>query len=176
MAEVSGALQETNVHRRKIRSGRGAILAVAILTLLGGIVMYFLGQSETEKEIAKVEAQISSFDAEQRELFESKVREESGMSWDQAVASDRGRVKMLLATNVALSALYLGLWFWAKKNVLGAALVAFVVYIAVIVMSAVFDPKTIAQGLFVKIAIITSLTSAVSSGYKFRRLEPGSTA
>ena len=56
MASLSGLMaQETNAHRRKIRSGRGAILAVAILTLLGGILMYFLGQSETEKEIAKVE-------------------------------------------------------------------------------------------------------------------------
>ncbi len=94
------------------------------------------------------------------------------MSWEQAVASDRGRVKMLLATNLGLTVLYIGLWVWAKKNALGAALVALSVYATVIVGSAILDPRTIAQGIFVKVAIVAALISAVSSAYKFRRLEP----
>jgi hypothetical protein len=167
------ALHEKQGHRRKIHSGRGAILAVAILTFLGGIVMFFLGQAEVDKQIAQVEQQIAPFAPEQRAVFEQKIREASGMSWEQAAASDRGRVKMLLATNLGLSVLYVGLWVWAKKNALGAALVALAVYATVIVGSAIFDPRTMAQGLLVKIAIVSALISAVSSAYKFRRLEPG---
>jgi hypothetical protein len=166
------ALQQKQTHRRKIRSGRDAIMAVAILTFLGGLLMFFLGRSEVEKEIAKVEQQIAAFTPAQRTAFEQNMRKETGMSWEQATASDRGRVNMLLATNVALSLLYVGLWVWAKKNALGAALVAIIVYATVIVGSAIFDPRTIAQGIIVKVIIISALVSAVSSAYKFRRLEP----
>jgi hypothetical protein len=168
------SLQEKQAHRRKIQSGRGAILAVAILTFLGGIVFFFLGQAEVEKQIAPVERQIATFNSAQRAAFEQGIHEKTGMSWDEAVASDRGRVKMLLATNLGLTVLYLGLWVWAKKNALGAALVALAVYATVVVGSAIFDPATIAQGIFMKVAIVAALVSGVSSAYKFRRLEPSS--
>jgi hypothetical protein len=170
------AIQDKQAHRRKINSGRGTILAVAILTFFGGLLMFFLGQAEVEKEIEKVEQQIASFTAEQRASFEKKIHETTGRSWDQVVASDRGRVRLLLVTNLALTVLYVGLWVWAKRNALGAALVALVVYATVVVASAIFDPRTLAQGLIVKVIVVSGLVSAVSSAYRVRRLEPNATA
>src|SRR6185295_5932574 len=40
IVSVLRAAQEKQGHRRKIQSGRGAIMAVAILTFIGGFVMF----------------------------------------------------------------------------------------------------------------------------------------
>jgi hypothetical protein len=166
------SLQEKQTHRRKIHSGRGAIMAVAILTFLGGIVLFFIGQNQIETEVAKVEKQIASFTPEQHARFEESIQAKSGMSWAKAVSSSRGQVRMTLATNMALAVMYFGLWLWAKKNALGAALVACIVYMTVIVASAIVDPSSLGQGIVMKGFIVVALVSAVSSAYKFRRLEP----
>jgi hypothetical protein len=164
------AWQTVQANKGKARSGRTVILVVAILALLGGIVFYFLGSSNVETEITKVENQIAAFTPEQRAAFDANIQSQSGMSWEEAKASDRGAVRLQLATNVGLSLLYFGLWIWAKKNTLGAAMVALSVYVTVVVGSAIFDPKTIAQGIIMKIIIVSALVSAISSEFKVRRL------
>lgn len=92
------------------------------------------------------------------------------MTWDELVAHDRGLVTLLLVVNIGLSVIYLGLWFWAKSNPYAAALVALLLFLTVIVISAVYEPATLAQGILVKILFIAALGKAVVSGREERRI------
>lgn len=148
-------------------TARKWLLAISIITLISGIVFYAINKSEIEKQIRDAEVQMSSFTPEERD---ARFKEAVGMTWDEAVASDRGSVNLLLAVNVALAVIYFGLWFWAKKNAYAASLVALLLFITVIVISAVWDPKTLAQGVLVKILFTAALVKAVTAGREERRI------
>jgi hypothetical protein len=77
----------------------------------------------------------------------------------------------LLALNLFLAALMLGLWWWAKSSVLPAILVALAVFVTVHVASALVDPKTIVQGVIIKIIAVVLLTRGVKSALAARKLE-----
>ena len=150
-----------------MRKGRGWILAVSILTLIGAPVYYFIHSSAVEAEIRQAEAEMADMDPETRdELMEMSI----GMTWQEAVDHDRGMVRSALFTNLALAVIYFGLWLWSKKNVFAAALSALIIFITVIVVSAILDPSTIIQGILIKILVIVGLMSAVSAGIRVRKL------
>ena len=92
------------------------------------------------------------------------------MTWAQAVKHDRGQVKLLLGINIALAAIYLGLFFWARRNALAATVIALILFITVIAVNAVLDPKTLPQGILVKILFIAALAAAVSAAQRERKL------
>ena len=64
-----------------------------------------------------------------------------------------------------------GLWVWAKKSLLPAILVALAVFVTVHVASAIIDPKTIVQGIIIKIVALVALTRGVKAALAARRLE-----
>lgn len=64
-----------------------------------------------------------------------------------------------------------GLWVWAKKSVLPAILVALAVFATVHVASAIVAPKTIVQGIVIKIFAVIVLTKGVRAALAARRLE-----
>lgn len=150
-----------------MRKGRGWILAVSILTLIGGIAMYFLAKSKVEKDLRDAEGQLSHLTPEERDEV---VRQNTGMTWQQVVAHDRGMVTQLLVVNTALAVIYFGLWIWAKRNVFAAALTALLIFITVVVVSALLEPASLLQGILIKILVVIGLSSAVSAGYRARKL------
>jgi len=156
---------------RKIRTGRGWILAVSVLTLLGGLFFYFVAKSETERQIRDAESRIAGATPEQRAEFDANMKKATGMTWDEAVRHDRGRVAGLLAMNLVLAAVYFGLYLWARSQPFPAALIALLVYLAVLVLNAILDPNMLAQGWLVKIFVIVGLGSAVSAAYQHRKLQ-----
>jgi hypothetical protein len=91
------------------------------------------------------------------------------MTWEEAKAHDRGQVKLLLAINIGLSAMFLGMWVWARRNALAASVTALLVFITVIGVNAVVEPKTLAQGIIVKIFFIAALAKAISVAQAERR-------
>ncbi|HEX7897505.1 MAG TPA: zinc ribbon domain-containing protein [Planctomycetota bacterium] len=150
-----------------VRTGRGWILAVSILTLLWSFVQFGIGKSEVEKQIANAERQLENVDPEARdEHFKKTI----GMTWDEAIAHDRGQVTLLFVINLALAGLYFGLWWWASRNAFTAALIALILFISVALISAIVDPKTIVQGILVKVLFIAALSKAVSAAYAQRKL------
>jgi hypothetical protein len=153
--------------RQKIGRARRWLLAMAILSLASGIVIYALQRSEVERQIATAQAQVHELTQEQRDAAAMKSL---GMTWDQAIARDRGRVTLVFVVNLALAAIYGGLWFWARRNALAAALVALTLYVTVAVVSAVLQPETITQGWMVRIAFVAVLVKAVLSAMKERKL------
>jgi hypothetical protein len=157
--------------RQKIGRARRWLLTMAILTLVAAIAFFAIGRSEVEKQIQSAEAQTRTLTPEQRDAAAKKAL---GLTWDEAMARDRRNVVLLFAVNVALAAIYGGLWYWAKRNALAASLVALTLYITVTVVSLVLSPETMMQGLaqgwIVRVVFVGVLLRAVLSAVKERKL------
>ena len=150
----------------KIGKARKWLLAIAILTCVLGVGLYFLNKSEVEKQIRDAEAQIAGLDREQVDAhFQSAV----GMTFQEAIDHDRGMVRMLLLVNLGLTAAYLLLWWWAKTKPLPAAVIALLLFITTHVVNAVVEPKTIYQGILIKILFTLALVRAIGAAAEERR-------
>lgn len=119
-----------------------------------------------EEQIRTAEAQIAGMDPE---TVDAMMKQQVGMTWAEAKAHDRGQVNLLLFVDIGLSAAFLGMWVWAKRNALAASVTALLIFITVIGINAVFDPKTLAQGIIVKIFFIAALAKAISVAQAERR-------
>jgi hypothetical protein len=148
-------------------TARKWLLAISIITLLSGLVFYAINKGEMEKQLREAEIQLSHLSPQERD---EALKQTVNMTWDEVVAHDRGLVNMLLAINIALSVIYFGLWIWAKKNAYAAALVALLLFLTVIVASAVWEPQTLYQGILIKILFIAALGKAVAAGREERRI------
>jgi hypothetical protein len=151
---------------KKIETARKWLIAVGIMTWVSGVAFYFIQKSQVEDEIGKVEAQVAQLSPEQRD---AAFKTATGMTYAEAVAHDRGQVTMLLIINLALGVIYLGLSFAVRKNALVATVIALLLFVTVIAVSAMFDPKTLAQGVYLKIVFVVALASAVQAAVQARR-------
>jgi hypothetical protein len=152
---------------RKITAARKWLLAISILTLASGLVLFALQRGEVEKQIRAAEAQTAHIDPATRDAL---LKEKTGMTWAQAVRHDRGQVNLLLGVNLALAVVYLGLFFWARRNALAATVIALILFITVIGVSAVFDPKTLVMGIPIKVLFVAALLAAIGSAQRERKL------
>lgn len=152
---------------KQISQARKWLLAISILTLVSGLVFYGLQRHEVENNIRDVAAQTAGMDPAMRDQL---LRERVGMTWAEVVKHDRAMVKLLLGANIALAAIYVGLFFWARRNALAATVTALVLFVAVIAVSAALDPKTLVYGIPVKIAFIAVLVAAITAALRERKL------
>lgn len=79
-------------------------------------------------------------------------------------------VRMVMGTALALCAIHIGLWVWAKTAPFPAAVVALVLFITVQVFSAVVEPSTMYKGLLIKVLFLVALIRAVKAGSEAQRL------
>jgi cytochrome bd-type quinol oxidase subunit 2 len=161
------ALREGGRQLEAARKGRRYILAVAILTLVSGVVIYMVQKSQVEAQIRNAEAAMAGIDPEERDRV---MKERIGMTWAEAVEYDRRMVVANLVVNLVLTAVYFGLWIWARRNAFAAALSALLIFLTVVVVSAIVEPKTLYQGILIKIIVVGGLLTAVSAGYRARRI------
>lgn len=148
-----------------IGKARKWLLAVSIITLVSGLIFFAINKQEVEKEIDQVTAQVRGIDpAELDRRFQQNI----GMTFQEAIDHDRGLVNMLLAVNLALAAGYLVLWFWAKKKPLPASIIALIMFVTTVVISAVYDPSTIHQGILVKVFFTLALVRAITAANQER--------
>lgn len=75
-----------------------------------------------------------------------------------------------LAVVLGIAAIFWGLYFWARRSPLPAAIVGLVVYVSVILLDAAADPTTLSNGWLVRGIIIYVLAKAISAGIKHRRI------
>jgi hypothetical protein len=153
---------------RKMTVARKWLFAVSVLTLLSGLVFYAINKSEVDDQIRKAEAQMAGLSPEERDA--RLMASELHMTWDQIVKHDRGMVNLQLAVNIGLTIAFLGLWFWAKRNVLAASVTALLLFITVILVNAAIEPGTIYQGIIVKVLFIAALARAIGAAQQERRL------
>lgn len=167
--EVSPALIGMGFERdARIGRARKWLMGIAIITLLSGLLFYAIGKDEVEKQIRDAEIQLAGIDPDERDRL---MKQEVGMTWEEAKAHDRGQVTLLLFVNIGLAIVYLGMWFWAKRNALAATVTALLLFITVIVANAVFEPKTVAQGIIVKVLFIGALAKAISAAQEERKIQ-----
>lgn len=69
-----------------------------------------------------------------------------------------------------IAALFWGLFFWARRSPLPAAIVGLVLFITLHVVDAVSDPMSLARGWLVKILVVVALWKAIQAGLQYRRL------
>lgn len=147
-------------------TARKWLLAIAILTLLASVFIHFVQSAETEKQIAEATAALADIDPVARDTY---MKQETGMSFQEAVDHDRGMVRLLTVVNVVLAFLYFGLWIWARREPYLAALVALLLFVSVVVVSAVLEPGTLHQGILIKVLFTVALVKAVQAGHQERR-------
>jgi hypothetical protein len=154
---------------RDVRIGRARkwLMAISIITLVSGFIFYALGKDEVEKQIREAEIQIANIDPETRDQL---MKQETGMTWEEAKAHDRGQVNLLLFVNIGLAIVYFGLWIWAKRNALAATVTALLLFITVIFVNAAYEPKTLGQGIIVKIFFIAALAKAIGAAQEERKI------
>lgn len=105
--------------RRKVAGARSAILAVAAMFAIFGLLMFAVEKGEGSAGV--------------------------------------------LVLNWFLASIMLGLWFWAKKAPLPAIIVAAGVYGVVIVINTIVDPKSISQGIAIKVMTIMFFFNGIKS-------------
>ncbi len=151
-------------HMKQVRAARQTIIVLAVMFVVGGVVMYFVAQGTAETALN----QLSGLDADM--VFPEEVEGQTVTvgRLRQIVESEP---RQLLFLNVFLAGLMGGLWLWAKRSVLPAMLVALAVFATVHVASAIVDPKTLVQGIYIKIFAIVALTRGVRAALAARRLE-----
>jgi hypothetical protein len=83
--------------------------------------------------------------------------------------TDLGK-QLLLYPAIGLCAIHIGLWAWAKKAPLAAAIVALVLFVSLHVTNAVLEPGSIYKGIVIKIIFVSILVKAIQAGYEVHRL------
>ncbi|MCU0725967.1 MAG: zinc ribbon domain-containing protein [Planctomycetes bacterium] len=134
----------TRDRRGKVASARTALLVIAIFVVLGaGWVAFQVLSAKTDLDRA---------DPRQRFAMDGRmvtVDELRGML-DRALL-------IALALNLGLAAAFMGLWFWARRNPLGAILVGLGLFLAIHTLAFVLDPTTLLSGIIVKVAVVVFL-------------------
>jgi hypothetical protein len=153
-----------NAHQRgkKVRDAARWIGALAILFAVSGVLMFAFQFSQVDRALAN----LNQFqDDEQLAPIDGK---------NYTAAELRAAVQrepyQILIVNLIVAALMGGLWMWGKRAPLPAIACAFALFLVVHVGSAMVDPKTIAQGLLIKIIAIVVLAKGLKSALEVRAM------
>lgn len=97
------------------------------------------------------------------------------------ILSDRLRqddIVFILALNVGLCLVHLGLWWWARTAPFAAAVVALVLFVTLQLVEVALDPSSLARGIIIKVLFLVALVQAVRAGVEVQRLrrDPGAGA
>ncbi len=145
------------------KSARTTMVVLAVMFLLGGVAFFFLAQSQAEKALVNLAAAADS---------ELLLEETAGAKTvGELRAAIHREPYQLLGLNVFLAAVMLGLWYWSKRALLPATITAFGIYVTLIVANGMADPKTLAQGVLVKIFVIAALVKGIHSAFTARKFE-----
>ena len=158
--------RERQENLKNVNRGRVIMLVVAVFTLLAAGIGYFSGMSDVDRDIREADRAFGAMSPAERD---EQMKESTGMTWQEAVDQDRGRVQLQAAIMTVLAVIFLALWWWAQSNPFGAALSALLLYLTVTLVGAMVDPASLLKGIIIKGLIVVGLFSAVSAGYRERQ-------
>lgn len=163
--DEAGAEDRAIIRRRLDEAARKAsriIAGIAVLTLLGGLLFYALARDEANKALGllagldpdtTIPEKINGVTYTVRELRE-KVAAEPFQA---------------LLVNLALAAVFAGLYLWARRGAVYAAmLTAAAVFCVVHFVAFTIDPKSLLQGIIVKILIVSALVKGIRTAKEAR--------
>jgi hypothetical protein len=143
------------------------VLAVAIMFIVFGTIMGLMQKSTTDKALANL------------------VKYDDSLTWSQPINGKTvtvGQLKKMVnfeyysvfAVNYFLSIVMFVIFVWSKKSPFSAFVTALSIYLGVMVLSAIVDPKTIIQGVIVKVAVIMALINGIKAAIPTKGLARGS--
>jgi len=145
------------------KSAQSTIGGLSVLFALGGVAFFFITKSNNGDALAKLTG------VGDGELLAQAV---AGAS---TVGELRGALErepyQILGLNLFLALAMLVLWMWSKRSLLPAIITALGIYVAVIVAGALYEPKSLLQGVIVKVVVILALAKGVRAALASRRLE-----
>lgn len=150
-------------HTKEVRSAQSTIAVLAVLFTIGGAVMFFMTRSTNEKALGQLSGAADGDPLVQVIEGASTVGELRALLEQEPY--------QVLGLNLFLAVVMLGLWFWSKRSLLPAIITAAGIYITVMLASALYDPKTLAQGIIVKIIVIIALIKGIKAALAARKLE-----
>lgn len=159
-AELPNAENQLKVIR--LKGARKTIAGLALIFLISGLVLFFVQKGTSDKNLDNL-SRFKDSDA-YPELINGKQ-----MTVGELRQDIQQETWGILILNGILCVIMVGLYFYAKKSPLVAILMAGGVYASVIVLNAIVDPKTIGQGLAMKIIIIAFLVKGIRSALELRK-------
>jgi hypothetical protein len=141
------------MHRHSVQGATKAIWFLAGLFAVFGVIMFFMMRETTEVALANL-AQFE--DSETLEPIDG-VTYTAGELRAQVLWEHRG----VLIVNLILAVIMVALALWSKRRALPAILIATAIFVVVQVAGAIADPKTLAQGLLMKIIVIGVLIKGI---------------
>jgi len=143
------------------------VLAVAIMFIVFGTIMGLMQKGTRDQALANL------------------VKYDDALTWSQPVNGKTvtvGELKKMVnfeyysvfALNYFLSIVMFVIFVWSKKSPFSAFVTALSIYLGVMVLSAIVDPKTIIQGIIVKVAVIAALINGIKAAIPTKGLARGS--
>jgi hypothetical protein len=142
------------------------LLILSILFAVFGTVLGFHHRSEADK----AKEQLALVDPSEVLMVEGET-----YTVDELIRMVDREVQLIFVLNYFLAAVMLGLFFWSRRAPFPAMVTALCVYLAVIVLNAVMDPKTLYQGILFKIIFIGALVAGIRGALEQRDEQQRST-
>ncbi|MFT6908769.1 MAG: hypothetical protein ACJAS1_005473 [Oleiphilaceae bacterium] len=155
---------ESMIGKQKVKGAKTAITVLAFMFAIFGVGMFYMQQDSVDQAMTNL-AQY-----EDNQIWSELVNGKQ-VTVGELKAQIRAEQWSSLILNGILAILMFGLAFWAKTKPLPAIIIASAIYGVVIVGSAIYDPKTIAQGWIIKIIIISFLYNGIKSALALRQIE-----
>ena len=152
---------ETIDRELKVKEARVTIQCLSVLFLFAGVAMFFFQKGNFDTMLANLMILDPS------SVYEDKSNV-NAMTVSEMIIQVQIQKYADLVLNIFIATLMLGLSFWAKKSPLSATIIAAAIYAAVIVLSALVDPTTLANGIFMKAIIISLLYKGIKAGLELK--------
>jgi hypothetical protein len=155
---------ETYLHRDNLKKATHAIGWLAVLFVVSGLLMFYLSNQQAEKALTN----LASMDA-------AAIYPKSIDGHAYTVGELRKQIvwepRSILVVNFILAAVMGGLAVWGRRSPLPAILIATATYVVVTVTSALFNPATIGQGIYLKIVVIALHVRGIKAALALRSAE-----
>ncbi len=150
---------EQRGYERQVKEATGAMRMLAWLFSISGLFMYFLVASQASDGLASLADMDSTAELPIEGVTYTVAQLREQLHWEPWG---------VLITNGVLAIAMAGLAIWGKRSPLPAVVVASATYAVVIVVNAIQDPTTIAQGVILKIIIIGFFVKGIKAALALR--------
>ena len=142
--------------KQKIKKASKWILALSILFIVFGTILGFMQKSVAEK------AQKNLAQFEESHVWETPINGKQYTVGELRSKVDQ-EVILVFFTNYFLAAVMFALYLWARSSPFPAMVTALCVYLSVIVLNGIIDPKTLIQGIVIKVIFIGALVAGIKA-------------
>jgi hypothetical protein len=152
---------EDHVNLRQVNAATSAIKWLAVIFAVSGALLFFVTKNADDEALGKIRgmdpASVFPTQIEGRSMTVGELQKQ--LEWEPWG---------VLIVNLILAAVMVALALWSRRAALPAALVATATYAVVIVGNAIADPRTLTQGLIIKIIIIAFLVKGIRATLALR--------